>query len=168
MVGIMPIRSRPINPRWEARAKSPSSSTERRISWTRLPNSSPNAVKVIRRGPRSNSTGSSDNSSSLIGVDFGAVNFDSYGATATAMGSEWGAPTWWLSSYSIDLNNGVTVLGLDENGNGAAWVKTYGGPTGTGFVYIGAQRHSIENLAGIQAMAEYGLIGERGAMDGRR
>jgi len=128
-----------------------------KVVWLGLP------PMLLARDPDSGqpTAMSRDTSSSLIGVDFGAVNFDSYGATATDLGSEWGAPTWWVSSYSVDLSNGIDVLGLDENGRAAAWVRKYGGPPGTGFVYISAQRHTIENLAGIKAMAEYGLVGER-------
>jgi outer membrane protein assembly factor BamB len=128
-----------------------------KVVWLGLP------PMLLARDPDSGqpTAMSRDTSSSLIGVDFGAVNFDSYGATATDLGSEWGAPTWWVSSYSIDLSDGIGVLGLDENGRAAAWVRTHGGPSGTGFVYISAQRHTIENLAGIKAMAEYGLVEER-------
>jgi hypothetical protein len=111
---------------------------------------------------------SRDTSSALIGVDFGAAIFDSYGASATSLGSVWGAPTWWISSLSIVPSEAIDILGTDENGNAAAWVKSYGGPTGSGFVCISAQRHSIENLAGIRAMAEYGLVGEQEAGSGEQ
>jgi outer membrane protein assembly factor BamB len=94
---------------------------------------------------------------SLLGVDYAGVNFDSYGASATELGAQWGAPRWWVSSYAIDPADDVLVLGLDENGRIAAWVKSYGGPPGTGFVSLSAPRLWWDALPAIRAMAEYGL-----------
>ncbi|HJX27794.1 MAG TPA: hypothetical protein VJ885_07770 [Thermoanaerobaculia bacterium] len=31
----------------------------------------------------------------------------------------------------------MEILALNENGQAAAWVKSYGGPPGTGFVMLG-------------------------------
>ena len=55
MVGITPIRNRPTNPSREARARSPSSSTDRRIPRTRRAKSSPKPVRRTCRALRSNS-----------------------------------------------------------------------------------------------------------------
>jgi outer membrane protein assembly factor BamB len=95
---------------------------------------------------------------SLLGVDYAGMNFDSYGATATELGAQWGAPKWWLSSYAIDPSDDLLALGLDENGRFAAWIKSYGGPPGTGLVSLSTARLSLDALPGIRAMAEYGVV----------
>ncbi|MEJ2236935.1 MAG: PQQ-binding-like beta-propeller repeat protein [Gemmatimonadales bacterium] len=95
--------------------------------------------------------------SRLLGVDFEAMNFDSYGATATTIGREWGAPRWWLSSYAIDDQESVDVLGWDENGRASWWVRSYSGLPGTGFVYLGSSGTRFDELSAIRAIAEYGV-----------
>jgi hypothetical protein len=52
----------------------------------------------------------------------------------------------------------MEILGLDENGRAAAWVKSYGGAPGTGFVSLSRERSSLDDLAAIRAMAEYGIM----------
>ena len=86
-----------------------------------------------------------------------SANFDTYGAARTALGEVWGAPTSWISSFAIDVSDDIEVLGLNENGQAAAWVKSYGGPEGTGFVSLTTGRVRFDALAAIQAMAEYGI-----------
>jgi hypothetical protein len=95
---------------------------------------------------------------SLLGVAYDGMNFDSYGARATALGETWGTPRWWVSSYAIDARDDLEVLGIDENGRAAAWVRSFGGPEGTGFVILSAARVSFEALPGVRAMAEYGVM----------
>ena len=97
----------------------------------------------------------------LLTVDYAGVNFDSYGATATELGTQWGAPGWWVSSYAINPSDDLLVLGLDENGRAAAWVKSYGGPPGTGLVSLSTERLSLDALPSIRAMAEYGVVAGR-------
>ncbi len=94
----------------------------------------------------------------LLDVEYTGLNFDSYGATATSAGLEWGAPAWWKSTYAIDPSEEILVLGIDENGRAAAWVKSYGGPIGTGFVMLSTERLPVSALAGIQSIAEYGIV----------
>ena len=102
---------------------------------------------------------SRDASTSLLGVDHSSMNFDSYGATATDAGRDWGVPSWWVGSYAIDASDGLQPLGLDENGRLAAWVKSYGGPRGTGWVSLPTTRLGFDMLPAIRAMVEYGLAG---------
>jgi hypothetical protein len=64
----------------------------------------------------------------LLDVDFSRSNFDSYGNRVTQEGSRWGLSGWWESNWSVDPRGVTTVLGLDDNGLGGAWVKGYGGP----------------------------------------
>ncbi|MDH3292528.1 MAG: PQQ-binding-like beta-propeller repeat protein [Gemmatimonadota bacterium] len=103
---------------------------------------------------------------SLLGVGYDGLNFDAYGAQSTELGKAWGAPRWWVSSYAIDAPDDLDVLGLDENGHAAAWVRSFGGPEGTGFVILSAPRVPFEALPGIRAMAEYGLRDVSGGPEG--
>ncbi len=97
----------------------------------------------------------------FLDVDFASTNFDTYGAAATPLGAEWGAPASWMSSTTIEPSGGLEVLGLDENGLAAAWVKSYGdgGAPGTGFVGLTTNQISFDDLPGIRAIAEYGIVG---------
>jgi hypothetical protein len=69
-------------------------------------------------------------------VDPTRSNFDTYGASATAAGRRWGVSGWWDANWALDTSAVSEVLGLDERGLAAAWVKRYGGPPGTGFVRV--------------------------------
>lgn len=128
-----------------------------KIVWVGLP------PMMLTRDPSTGSVTALNRGAgeSLLGVDYAGANFDSYGATVTELGVEWGAPRWWMSSYSIAASEDVVVLGLDENGRAAGWVKSYGGPLGTGFVSLSSERLSFDMLPGIRAVAEYGLVGGR-------
>jgi len=72
----------------------------------------------------------------LLGVDFERFNFDQYAAYISDEGRRWGLVDWWMSLSGIDTANVTEVLAYDENGGASAWVKRYGGPLGSGFVYI--------------------------------
>jgi hypothetical protein len=72
----------------------------------------------------------------LIGVPHDAALFDMRGARATPDGLRFGLPTRWRDSWSVAPSGVTSVLGLDEWGLAAAWIKRYGGPPGTGFVRI--------------------------------
>ena len=94
----------------------------------------------------------------LLGVDHTSSNFDTYGVSATDAGRRWGLSGWWDANWAVDTAAVSEVLGLDERGLAAAWVKRYGGPPGTGFVRInggGANGGPNPNVAEIQAVAEY-------------
>lgn len=70
----------------------------------------------------------------VTGVDHTRANFDAWGAWPTAEGRRWGLAGWWQSRWSVDPSGVTTVLATDENGLAAAWVRSFGGPEGTGFV----------------------------------
>ena len=58
----------------------------------------------------------------------------------------------------MDTSAVSEVLGLDERGLAAAWVKRYSGPPGTGFVRVngsGANSGPNPNFAEIRVVAEY-------------
>jgi outer membrane protein assembly factor BamB len=93
----------------------------------------------------------------LLDVSFENTNFDVVSATPTAPGAAWGLQSWMLSSWDADADSVTTVLARDEWHSAAAWVKSYGGPPGSGFVRIPVV-HSAEgnplNLTTIQLAAE--------------
>lgn len=93
----------------------------------------------------------------LLGVSFENTNFDIVSAKPTAAGETWGLHGWMLASWDADANSVTTVLARDEWHSAAAWIKSYGGPPGSGFVRIPAV-HDAEgnplNLTTIQLAAE--------------
>ncbi|HEX8138857.1 MAG TPA: PQQ-binding-like beta-propeller repeat protein [Pyrinomonadaceae bacterium] len=72
----------------------------------------------------------------LLGVGHKRGNFDANTARATAEGARWGLTGWWLSNWSADPGALITVLAEDEQGLAAAWVRSFGGPEGTGFIRL--------------------------------
>src|SRR3954467_9919340 len=72
----------------------------------------------------------------LLGVPHDAAIFDMRGVRATAAGLRFGLPARWRDSWSVAPSGVTTVLGLDESGLAAAWIKRYGGAPGTGFVRV--------------------------------
>ena len=63
----------------------------------------------------------------LLGVPHEAAIFDMRGARATAAGTRIGLPPRWRDSWSVAPAGVTTVLGLDEWGLAAAWIKRYAG-----------------------------------------
>ena len=93
----------------------------------------------------------------LLGVRFTRGNFDPLGVRPNDAGRRAGLPDWYLDSWGADREDVTTVLALDEQGQAAAWIKSFGGPAGTGFVRFfagdgGAGRP--QTLAAIQTIAE--------------
>ena len=72
----------------------------------------------------------------LLGVNADAAIFDQRGVRATPIGLKWGLPARWRDAWSVDARGVTDVLGRDEWGLAAAWVKNYGGDPGTGFVRV--------------------------------
>jgi eukaryotic-like serine/threonine-protein kinase len=96
-----------------------------------------------------------DNASKLLGVSLkGALNSEMSENRVTPAGREWGLTEWWLGSWDLPISSDITALSLDERGFAGAWVKNYGGPPGTGFVYVG-KHWDIEMLAHLAMIAEY-------------
>jgi hypothetical protein len=86
----------------------------------------------------------------LLGVDHDAAIFGARGTRATEAGARWGLADHARTAWGVDPAGVTTVLGLDEVGLAGEWVKTYGGPEGTGFVRLEAG----DNLS-IYHAAEY-------------
>ncbi len=91
----------------------------------------------------------------LLGVEFGAAQFDRYGARPTALGRQWGLEGWWLASWSIQAPPGGSVLALNEAGLAAAWVRGYGGPPGSGFIQLNRSEWTVPDLGMLAAVAEF-------------
>jgi eukaryotic-like serine/threonine-protein kinase len=85
-----------------------------------------------KRGGLKSVSWSSTNS--LLDVDHNEAIFDARGVSPTAEGRRWGLSDRWRDAWSVSPKAVTTVLGLDEWGLAASWVRNYGGPYGTGFV----------------------------------
>jgi len=94
----------------------------------------------------------------LVGVDHEKVyNMDVYRAQVTPDGERWGLAGWHVLSPGADPADVSVVLAVDAIGTAAAWVKSYGGPEGTGFVQLWPTAASGD-LARFQDVAEYGVL----------
>jgi hypothetical protein len=86
----------------------------------------------------------------LIGVSFADAIFDERTARANELGLRWGLPSRWRAGWSITPAKDIAVLAEDDLGQAAAWVRSYGGAPGTGFVFV-----PRENPVSIFFAAEY-------------
>jgi outer membrane protein assembly factor BamB len=86
----------------------------------------------------------------LLGVPHDAAIFDQRGVHATPDGLQWGLPERWRDGWGIAPAGVTEVLGLDEWGLASSWVRSYGGPRGTGFV-----RAPEGDLLALYLVAEY-------------
>jgi outer membrane protein assembly factor BamB len=93
----------------------------------------------------------------LIGVRYTRGNFDPLGVKPTALGRQLGLPEWYIDAWGAVPEDVTTVLAYDEQGNAASWIKTFGGPPGTGFIRFfagdGAAGRPV-NWVNVQAIAE--------------
>jgi outer membrane protein assembly factor BamB len=62
--------------------------------------------------------------------------YDAYMSYPTESGKRLGMPQWWCSGYGVDPRKVTTVLGVNEHGQATAWIKSYGGPEGTGLIRL--------------------------------
>jgi outer membrane protein assembly factor BamB len=91
----------------------------------------------------------------LLGVRQEPGKFDWMGATATADGRRWGVPDWYIGAFGVPPADVTTILGLDEFGLATAWIKSYGGPPGSGFVRLWGREDPIPDPSWVQAVAEH-------------
>lgn len=70
----------------------------------------------------------------LLGVDHRATMFDPRTVRVTEEGVRWGLEGHWRARWSVVSSAPTRVLGLDDWGYAAAWVREYGHGPGTGFV----------------------------------
>ncbi|MEQ9401426.1 MAG: PQQ-binding-like beta-propeller repeat protein [Longimicrobiales bacterium] len=93
----------------------------------------------------------------LLGVDHSAWDTDTYGVTITREGMRWGLATPFLGSPYVAADEASVVLARDELGRAAAWVRSFGGPVGTGWVVVPATTHP-DRLREMRLVAEYGIF----------
>ena len=74
----------------------------------------------------------------LLGVGHASTMFDRRMVRVTPAGKRWGLTGRWRDSWAVDAREVSEVLGVDDWGLAAAWVRSYGGPPGTGFVRVSA------------------------------
>ena len=94
----------------------------------------------------------------LLGVRHERGNFDLIGvAKVTPQAKQLGLPDWWLDNWGANPEDVTLVLAEDEWGLAAAWVKRYGGPSGSGFIRLFAGDGSPgrpSSMIAIQTAAE--------------
>jgi len=73
----------------------------------------------------------------ILGVDCGPANFNDWRVTPTETGRRWGLSGWWIAGWSVTASSVTEVLGYDQRGDASAFVKSFGGPPGTGFIRVG-------------------------------
>ncbi len=93
----------------------------------------------------------------LLGVDHSTLHQDMYGSRLTPDGVRWGLRSPWLSTMGVEPQAVTTVLAIEESGKAAAWVKSYGGPEGTGFVRLWGREEPCLDLLSVELVAEHGL-----------
>jgi eukaryotic-like serine/threonine-protein kinase len=93
----------------------------------------------------------------ILGVDLADDAEGVSRVEATAAGRAWGLPAgWWMDDPALLPQPGVEVLAADRHGHATAWVKSFGGPPGTGFVRLWG-RPRMPDAAMVRAVAEHGL-----------
>jgi len=93
----------------------------------------------------------------LLDVDYTESKWDFYGSMPTDLGRTWGLDGGWLSSHAVTADQDIEVLALDEIGMAGAWVKSFGGPAGTGFVGLGLHAANPRALEAALTVAEFGM-----------
>ena len=83
----------------------------------------------------------------LLGIRHEAAIFDARGVRSTATGARLGLPLRWRDAWSVSPAGVSEVLARDEWGLAAAWIKSYGGAPGTGFMRVPADDPQVIYLA---------------------
>ncbi len=91
----------------------------------------------------------------LLEVDNSLGRPDWMGGRATPEGRRWGVPEWYIGGFAVAPGDVTTVLGQDEWGLASAWVKSFGGPPGSGFVRLWGRKEPIGDLSWVKAVAEH-------------
>jgi len=98
---------------------------------------------------------------SVLGIQYGPNDLRShkgiYPSFATEEGKKWGMRDFWISPLGLEPSKVDIVLGKNENGLAAAWVKKYSSSKGGGFIQIWLEQEGTEDLSYILKIAEYGF-----------
>ncbi|MBC7897645.1 MAG: PQQ-binding-like beta-propeller repeat protein, partial [Cytophagaceae bacterium] len=123
-----------------------------KVVWTGLP---PHMWLPDSAGAYALSSFGTGGTRKLLGVSVHVDPWDRFGATATRAGEQWGLSGWWLTAWSSPAIDGVEVLGRDERSHLAAWVRSYGGRPGSGFVQVGRPEWDDTALEQLVRVAEH-------------
>jgi eukaryotic-like serine/threonine-protein kinase len=92
----------------------------------------------------------------LLGVHLqGALQDLGMSNHSTQAGLSWGLSPAWLGAWDVPPSNDITVLALDDRDFAGAWVRSYGGAPGTGFVFLPLPSWDAAALANVAMIAEY-------------
>ncbi|HEX7251869.1 MAG TPA: PQQ-binding-like beta-propeller repeat protein, partial [Thermoanaerobaculia bacterium] len=91
----------------------------------------------------------------LLGVRLAGPLIDQIGSLPTAEGRQWGLPEFWIGGFPAPAAEVTTVLGLDEFGQASAWVKSFGGPPGSGFIRVWGRKEAPEDLSWLRSVAAH-------------
>ncbi len=81
-----------------------------------------------------------------------------YSSTATAEGLQWGSIDHWTGAGAINPAEASTVIAFNEFGMAGAWLKSYGGPKGTGLLQLAVPRFNVSSdLLQLRRIIEYGI-----------
>lgn len=80
-----------------------------------------------------------------------------YPTTITPEGHRFGLRAFGIDTAPVNPAQVTTVLAVDEYGNAGSWLKSYGGPKGTGLLQLNVPRAAPTDLAPYQAAIESGL-----------
>jgi eukaryotic-like serine/threonine-protein kinase len=98
---------------------------------------------------------------SVLSIHYGPNDLRSTGglvpAFPTEEGERWGLKNAWTSFLALDPNQVNVVLGKDENGKTAAWVKKYSEANGSGFIQIWIDPDFVDDMSQVIRVAEHGL-----------
>jgi outer membrane protein assembly factor BamB len=98
----------------------------------------------------------------LLGIDTTHAIFDERGSTPTADGMRWGLSGRWRDNWGVTPSSVTTVLSTDEWGSATAYVKSFGGPAGTGFVRVPALDNKLTMYWAAEYRPEAGTAGSVG------
>lgn len=118
--------------------------------FTRVRNDSTGRVEPVAVDPK--------RPTALLGIPHDKLGFSYYQAIPTRQGDAWGLTGRTLSFWTLDPRLvGGGVLAIDEFDQAGAWVKSFGGAPGTGFVYLWGLEVLPELLPQVRAVADYGI-----------
>ena len=80
-----------------------------------------------------------------------------YANVPTADGRRMGLRSGFVGFPALTPDEHITALANDEYGKASAWLRSYGGPPGTGLLQLSVPRQELSDLSEIQAAIEYGI-----------
>lgn len=73
----------------------------------------------------------------LLDVEFDVTHdLGGYFCNVTDEGIKWGLDKGWVGAFSIKQQDGVTALAVNDQNRPSAWIKNFGGPLNSGFIYF--------------------------------